>query len=77
MTCFSQLDDQRGLKNADLLSKIAIFVKIATLQGATFGIQFESPALWRFSPFSPLGAFLDIRGGYIKLCKVNKVNEFY
>ena len=77
MTCFSQLDDQRGLKDADLLSKIAIFAKIATLQRIKFGIQFESQALWRFSPFSPLGAFLDIRGGYIKLYKVNKVNKFY
>ena len=29
-------------------SKFDIFAKIATLQGATFGIQFESPASWRF-----------------------------
>ena len=42
---------------------IAIFAKIASLQGATFGIQFKSPAAGDFSPvspFSPLHAFLDI-----------------
>ena len=44
-------------------AKIAIFAKIASLQGATFGIQFKSPAAGNFSPvslFSPLYAFLDI-----------------
>ena len=25
---------------------------------------FESPAVWRFSPFSPLHAFLDINAGF-------------
>ena len=42
---------------------MAIFAKIASLQGATFGIQFKSPAAGDFSPvspFSPLHAFLDI-----------------
>ena len=37
-------------------AKIAIFSvisKIATLQEVTFGIQFESSAMWQFSPFSP------------------------
>ena len=46
-------------------AKIAIFAKIASLQGATFGIQFKSPAAGDFlpvSPFSPLHAFLDISG---------------
>ena len=40
-----------------------IFAKIASLQGATFGIQFKWPAAGDFSPvspFSPLHAFLDI-----------------
>ena len=44
-------------------TKIAIFAKIASLQGATFGIQFKSSAAGDFSPvspFSPLRAFLDI-----------------
>ena len=44
-------------------AKIAIFAKIASLQGAAFGIQFKSPAAGDFSPvspFSPLHAFLDI-----------------
>ena len=43
--------------------KIANFAKIASLQGATFGIQFKSPAAGDFlpvSPFSPLRALLDI-----------------
>ena len=31
-----------------IFAKIAIIVNIASLQGATFGVQFESPALWRF-----------------------------
>ena len=30
------------------LAKLAIFATIATLLWVTFGIQFESPALWRF-----------------------------
>ena len=56
-------------------AKIAIFAKIASLQGATFGIQFKSPAAGDFSPvspFSPLHAFLDISGKYhrIGLCCV-------
>ena len=44
-------------------AKIAIFAKIASLQGATSGIQFKSPEAGDFSPFSPfspLPAFLDI-----------------
>ena len=44
-------------------AKIAIFAKIVNLQGATFGVQFKSPAAGDFSPlspFSPLHAFLDI-----------------
>ena len=40
-----------------IFAKIANLTKIASLQGATFRIQFN---LWRFSPFSPLHAFLDI-----------------
>ena len=32
-----------------IIAKIANFAKIATLQGATFGIQFESPAFCQFS----------------------------
>ena len=44
------------------IAKIAIFAKIANLQGATFSIQFKSPAAGDFSPFSPLHAFLDISG---------------
>ena len=46
-----------------IFAKIANFAKIASLQGATFGIQFKSPAAGDFSPvspFSPLHAFLDI-----------------
>ena len=46
-----------------IFAKIANFTKIASLQGATFGIQFKSPAAGNFSPvspFSPLHAFLDI-----------------
>ena len=48
-----------------IFAKIANFAKIASLQGATFGIQFKSPAAGYFSPvspFSPLHAFLDISG---------------
>ena len=45
-----------------ICAKFDIFAKIATLHRATFGIQFESPAFWRFLPFSPLHAFLDISG---------------
>ena len=58
-----------------VFAKIAIFAKIANLQGATFGIQFKSPAAGDFSPvspFSPLHAFLDIsvltRVFYKKMC---------
>ena len=39
------------------------FAKIASLQGATFGIQFKSLDAGDFSPvspFSPLHAFLDV-----------------
>ena len=36
-----------------LIAKIAIFAKIANLQGATFGIQFKSPEAGDFSPVSP------------------------
>ena len=32
----------------DMSRNFAIFAKIATLQEATFGVQFKSPALWRF-----------------------------
>ena len=32
----------------DMSRNFAIFAKIATLQEVTFGVQFESPALWRF-----------------------------
>ena len=42
--------------------------KIASLQGATFGIQFKSPAAGNFfpvSPFSPLHAFLDISDPWV------------
>ena len=39
-----------------ILAKIAIFAKIASLQGATFGIQFKSPEAGDFSPFSLLQA---------------------
>ena len=45
-----------------ICAKFGIFAKIATLHGATFGIQFEWPAFWHFLPFSPLHAFLDISG---------------
>ena len=45
-----------------IFAKIANFAKIASLQGATFGIQFKSPAAGDFSPVSPLHAFLDISG---------------
>ena len=48
-----------------IFAKIANFAKIASLQGATFGIQFKSPAAGYFSPvspFSPLHAFLEISG---------------
>ena len=41
----------RYLSNFSFLpnfAQIAILAKIATLQGATFDIQFESPAVWRF-----------------------------
>ena len=31
-----------------IFAQIAIIAEIATLQGATFDIQFESPAFWRF-----------------------------
>ena len=43
-----------------IFAQIAIFAKIASLQGATFGIQFKLPAAGDFSPVSPLHAFLDI-----------------
>ena len=39
---------------------MAIFAKIDSLQGATFGIQFKSPEAGNFLPFSPLHAFLAI-----------------
>ena len=48
-----------------IFAKIANFAKIASLQGATFGIQFKSPPAGDFSPvspFSPLHAFLGISG---------------
>ena len=45
-----------------IFAKIANFAKIASLQGATFGIQFKSPQAGDFSPVSPLHAFLDISG---------------
>ena len=50
-----------------IFAKIANFAKIASLQGATFGIQFKSPAAGDFlpvSPFSPLHAFLDISASF-------------
>ena len=43
-----------------IFNKIANFGNIASLQGATFGIQFKSPEPGDFSPFSPLHAFLDM-----------------
>ena len=49
------------------IANFAIFAKIASLQGATFGIQFKSPAAGDFSPvspFSPLHAFLEIQFEY-------------
>ena len=48
-----------------IFAKIAIFTKIGSLEGTTFGIQFKSPEDGDFSPFlpfSPLHAFLDISG---------------
>ena len=39
---------------AIIVRPLAIFSKIASLQGATFGIQFKSPEAGDFSPFSPL-----------------------
>ena len=41
-------------------AKISIFAKIASLQEATFGIQFKSPEAGDFSPVSPFHAFLDL-----------------
>ena len=40
-----------------IFAKIANFAKIASLQGATFGIQFKSPEAGDFSPVSPLHAW--------------------
>ena len=51
-----------------IFAKIANFAKIASLQGATFGIQFKSPVAGDFSPvspFSPLHAFLDISANFV------------
>ena len=41
-----------------IFAKIANFAKIASLQRATFGIQFKLSEAGDFSPFSPLHAFL-------------------
>ena len=41
-----------------IFAKIANFAKIVSLQGATFGIQFNSSEAGDFSPFSPLHACL-------------------
>ena len=38
----------------DKSRNFAIFAKIATLQEATFGVQFKSPALWRFFAISAI-----------------------
>ena len=48
-----------------IFPKIANFAKIASLQGATFGIQLKLSEAGDFSPFlpfSPLHALLDISG---------------
>ena len=54
--------------NLNILPHIANFTKIASLQEATFGIQFKSPEAGDFSPvssFSPLHAFLDLQFEYL------------
>ena len=50
---------------AIIASPLAIFAKIASLQEATFGIQFKSPGACDVSPVSPLHAFLDLS---VKIC---------
>ena len=45
---------------AIIASPLTIFAKIASLQEATFGIQFKSPEVGDFSPVSPFHAFLDL-----------------
>ena len=82
-----QMRWQRGpLENGDLgtwtfiaiiANPFAILAKIASLQGATFGIQFKSPEAGDFSPFSPLQAFLDISGPFIPCLYSIYVRKFY
>ena len=50
------------------------FHQIASLQEATFGIEFKSPEADDFSPFSPLHAFLDISGD--KRDKYKKIRRY-
>ena len=53
--------------------EVCMAAKIASLQGATFGIQFKSPAAGDFSPvspFSPLHAFLDISAQKGHTCRL-------
>ena len=61
----------RKWQNWHLIAKMEtkIFAKIASLQGATFGIQFKSLEAGDFSPVSPLHAFLDISGPSQKIVK--------
>ena len=47
-------------------SKFAVFAKIATLQGATFGIQFDSPALWRFFAIFAIACISGHKRAYIR-----------
>ena len=46
-----------------IFAQIAIFSFFATLQGATFCIQFELPALWRFlAIFTKIGKITTFKG---------------
>ena len=62
---------------AIIANALAILAKIASLQGATFDIQFKSPEAGDFSLFSPFQAFLDISGPFIPCLYFIYACKFY
>ena len=66
------------VRMVDMSRNFAILAKIATLQEATFGVQFESPALCRFFTISAIACNFGHKcrmGGLPKERKADKCHK--